>query len=177
MIVKHKLFFAWSMHKEQKWLEEQAKKGLVLVDVGVGRYVFEEESPKDIVYQFDFQILSKKKEKEYLELFNDWVLIKRVGGWYYFRKEYKDGDTNSIFNDDESKNSLFRRLIGFLAITGFPLYYMLIIFLPMRTETELTFPSYYFFLRIVIIIFVILHAFAMLKILGVIYSYKKSLKE
>lgn len=43
--VIHKVFFAWDFDKEERWLNEMAAKGFVLVAVGLCRYEFEDCIP------------------------------------------------------------------------------------------------------------------------------------
>ena len=88
-----------------------------------------------MVYQFDFQMLHKESEAAYLELFEDWELVLRFGGWYYFRKE-RDGIYDQIYSDVSSTRKLFLRLIGFLALVGFPLYYQTLVMYPNMTDTD-----------------------------------------
>lgn len=177
MIVKRKLFFAWNMDKEKKWLEEQAKLGCVLKDIKPFKYYFEKQEPQDLVYQFDFQILSKNKEEDYLALFEDWTFVARFGGWYYFYKLRKEDEWNQIYSDNQSKKSLFVRLIGFLAITGFPLYYQLLFLYPNMDPAKLTYPNFFFFFRPLVVALVVLHAYAMIRLLFIMVKYNKMIKE
>ncbi len=177
MITKRKVFFAWQADKEKQWLEDLAKQGYVLEDIKLFTYTFSKQEPQDLVYQFDFQILSKANEAEYLELFEDWTFIKRFGGWYYFRKPKDSTNTNEIYNDNISKSAMFKRIIGFLALVGFPLYYQVIFVFPNMESNRLAYPNFYFFLRIIVVIFLVLHLLASLRIFAVYLSYKKKISE
>jgi len=69
MIKISKTFWAWQLDKEQEWLEQKAKEGLILKRVSFFTYYFERAEPMDLVYQFDFRVLSKKDKDEYVEMF------------------------------------------------------------------------------------------------------------
>lgn len=172
-----KLFFAWQMDKEKAWLEQKAKEGLILKAVRFGRYIFTQSEPVDLVYEFDFQILNKKNEPDYLDLFEDWTFVDRFGGWYYFSKPRVGNNNDSIYSDLSSKRSMFKRLIGFLALVGFPLFYQLVIFYPNMDPEEYAFPRFYFFFRIVVLLFTGLYLFVMIKILFALQLLKKDIRE
>ncbi len=120
-----KLYFVWSEDKEEQWLRNMANQGWHLKKASLFNYTFEKGEPKDFVYQFDFRMNSSKDEKEYLDLFKEsgWTLINRLGGWYYFRKIYKEGEQNEIYSDKESLKQKYKKLLGFLLLTGFPLFF------------------------------------------------------
>lgn len=179
-IVK-KWFWAWNDDKEESFLEEMAAKGLILESVKLGMYTFAEGEPKKTKFQLDFKGLTKMSESEYLQFFEDsgWKNISRLGSWYYFAKDYNEGDEPdmSIFNDNKSRMQKYRRLIFFLLITGFPLYYNVLILFPALESAELQFPSFYFFFRIISIILVLLHAAAVLKLIFKIAGDRKNIRE
>ncbi len=174
-LIDKKLFFAWNMDKEKEYLENKAKEGLHLVKVSLGKYEFEYGEPKDVVYQFDFQMIHKKNEDEYLELFQDWEMVQRFGGWYYFRKD-RDGKNDQIYSNIESIRGMHLRLLGFLALVGFPLYYQTIIMFPnLIDNSELS--SFYTIFRPVVYILTAIHLFACIKILLVIVALNKHISE
>jgi hypothetical protein len=177
MIVKHKVFFAWNMDKEQTWLEELARQGYILKDTKLFTYYFEKTEPQDVVYQFDFQILRKKEKAEYLELFQDWTFVTRFGGWYYFYKPKSHDKSDRIYSDNRSKSAMFRRLLGFLVLVGFPLYYQMLFVFPHLDAGKLSFPGFYFFFRILALILMAVHLFAVSKVFGVLHRYRRSIQE
>lgn len=176
-MIKRKLFLAWQMNKEKAWLEDMAKQGYILEEVGFATYVFRKEEPKNLVYQFDFQIISKKNEGDYLSCFEDWNYVGRIGGWFYFYKENINNENLDIYNDNQSKAAMFRRLIGFLLLATIPLYYQLLIVFPNLDPVESTFPSFYSILKIVIITLVVILTYATLKILLIMNNYRKRIKQ
>jgi hypothetical protein len=176
-MIKRKLFLAWQMDKEKAWLEEMALQGYVLEEVGFATYTFSKQEPKNLVYQFDFQIISKKNEGDYLSCFEDWNYVGRVSGWYYFYKENNGNGNVDIYNDNQSKATMFRRLLGFLFLTAIPLYYQLFILFPNLDNNDLSFPSFYSILKILVIILVSLHAFATLKIVFIMNNYRRRIKQ
>lgn len=177
MLTKRKMFFAWQMEKEKQWLEDHAKRGYVLKDIKAFKYTFEKQDPIELVYQFDFQVLSKEKEQEYLELLKDWTLVKRYGGWYYFYKVNSDDSEPVLYSDNASKKALYVRLVGFLLLVGFPLYYQIFFMYPNMDENRFEYPNFYFFMRIIVLLFLLLHTYAILRILNVYIKYKHRIKE
>ncbi len=175
MIVEKKLFFAWQLDKEKKYLEEKAKEGYKLKKVTLGKYYFEETEPKNLVYQFDFRMFSRKEEKEYLDLFEDWEFIFRFGGWYYFCKE-SSNENESIFSNVESKRNMFLRLIGFLLLTGFPLYYQTIILLP-NLEQDGGLSKFYLFFRPIVYLFLLLHSIAIINVALIYNKMRRDIRE
>lgn len=178
--VVRKLFFAWNEEKEKLFLEEMALKGYRLVKVQLGKYTFVEDKPKRLIYQFDFRSLNKMSEEEYLQIYEDagWNFVFRFGGWYYFSREGNEEKIDlSIFSNNESKRAKYRRLILFLFLTGFPLYYQILIFYPNMAATKLEFPKFYFFFRIIVLIFTGLHMYAVVKIVNMYRKLKRDIKE
>lgn len=120
-----KVYFVWSEDKEAQWLSDMSKKGWHLKKASIFNYTFEKGESVDYIYQFDFRMNSSKDEKEYLELFkgSGWEFINRMGGWYYFRKPYREGELNEIYSDKESLKQKYKKLLRFLLLAGFPLFY------------------------------------------------------
>jgi len=171
----NKWFWVWNLEEEKAFLEEEARKGLILKSVHLGSYVFEESEPKDLIYQMDFKGLDRKiSEDEYIQLYEDsgWDLAARFGSWYYFSQESSESGNLRIFNDNASKASVYKRILAFLLLTGFPLYYQMLIFFPNLTNERFEFPNFYFFFRILVILFAILHLSALVKIFSM---YKKTI--
>jgi len=131
-------------------LEEKAREGLILEGVSLGGYTFKEGAPQDLIYQMDFKGLDRKiSEDEYLQLYEDagWKLAGRLGGWYYFSQKASDHADLLIFNDNASKASIYKRILAFLLLTGFPLYYQLIFVFPSLSNGKFAYPGFYFFFR------------------------------
>jgi len=177
MIKISKTFWAWQLDKEQEWLEQKAKEGLILKRVSFFTYYFERAEPMDLVYQFDFRVLSKKDKDEYVEMFKEWTLVCQYGSWFYFSKIREGDNRDKIYSDNESYKNMFRRLLIFLGIIGFPLYYQLVIFFPNMESSEFIFPSFYFFHRILVIILVILYSTAVINVLLKYSSFRKHINE
>jgi len=175
-----KWFMAWNDDKEEIFLEDMAAKGFELLNIGYGKYTFKEGTPKKIKYQLDFKGLTKMPEQEYLQIYEDagWEHIHRLGSWYYFAKEYDEETPDiSIFNDNKSRLEKYRRIILFIIIIGFPLYYNVVILFPALDQTDFIFPKFYFFFRIIATFLVLLHAAAILKLALKIVKDKKSIRE
>ena len=166
------------MEEEKKFLEDITKEGYILTRVGVGRYYFKESDKRGLVYQADFKgINTRITEGEYLQMYEDsgWYLASNYGGWYYFYHEVTNNMDLSIFNDKESKAGVYRRLILFLALTGFPLYYQNLVVLP--AVGSLYLESFYRVFRIIMLVIMGLHLAASLKILTMYLQLRKEIKE
>lgn len=176
----NKWFWVWNQDAEKEFLENKAREGYVLNKVGFGSYYFDESKAQNLIYQMDFRGFGGKiPEEEYLQLYEDagWRLAARMGGWYYFYQEGRDGIDSSIFNDNNSKRAVLKRLLIVLMIIGFPLYYQTLIMFPNMEPAKLSFPSFYFFFRILSIILVALHLLAVLKIYRMYRTLRRNITE
>ncbi|AIO18455.1 hypothetical protein KQ51_00575 [Candidatus Izimaplasma bacterium HR1] len=176
LIVK-KVFFVWNSDKEKAWLESMARDGYILESLGLFKYIFRKSEPSDLVYEFDFQILNKKTEPDYLELFVDWNFVGKFGAWYYFSKIREGNKKDLIYNDTRSKQQMIKKILAFLLIIGFPLYYQIIIMFPNMDSSEFLFPRFYFFFRIIVIIVLMAHTYALINVLLIYRSLTKDIKE
>ncbi|MDR2855984.1 MAG: DUF2812 domain-containing protein [Methanomicrobiales archaeon] len=132
-MIIHKLFWAWSFEKEERWLNEMSNKGWQLSDVGVCRYTFEEGLPGEYVYRLEMlNNLPKHPESVHYIRFIEDTGAEHVGSllrWVYFRK--KAGENGfDLFSDIDSR---IKHLNGILVLVGFVfgvillsgIYYML----------------------------------------------------
>lgn len=91
------------------------KSGWKLVKVaGLGMYFFEKCTPRDVVYQLDYNQDGRAHKDEYLKMFDDcgWEYIQDYAGYSYFRKAVaEDGAAEEIFCDDESKLRMMQRVL------------------------------------------------------------------
>lgn len=177
-IVK-KMFFVWNEDKEQGFLEEMALKGYILTKVQFGKYFFQLDNPKKLTYQFDFRSFDKMNEEDYLQIYEDagWSFVCKFGGWYYFSREWTEEEIDlSIFSNNKSKITKYRRLIFFLLVTGFPLYYHTF-YLFILPELKFEFSGLYFVYRLIALVFSVLHAFALIKIWRLYRKKKYNIKE
>jgi len=170
-----KWFWAWQLEKEKEFLEEQSLDGYRLVQVELGRYTFEKMDPQKLIYQMDFRGFGGKvTEEEYLQIYEDagWKLVSKTNGWYYFYQENKEEIDLTIFNDNDSKSKVYKRLIGFLLLTGFPLYYNMIFILP-----RLEHLNYFFLIIVIMTVITILHLMAILKLLKMYKTLRSHIQE
>ena len=175
-----KWFWVWNLEEEKAFLEERAREGLILRSVSLGSYTFEENEPQDLIYQMDFKGLDRKiSEDEYLQLYQDagWSLAGRLGSRYYFSRESSEAQDLDIFNDNASKAAVFKRILGFLLLTGFPLYYQIMFIFPNMSSERLEFPSFYFFFRILAILLAVLHLSALVKIFSLYRKTVSNIRE
>jgi hypothetical protein len=118
-MTKFKWFWAWDDEKEEKWLEELSQSGWHLDNPGLPCvYHFIKGEPRAFSYRLDFRTGSFKSLQEYLQICRDagWEMIGRMGTWYYFRKECRDGEKPEFYSDRDSKVQKYRRLLVFLVI-------------------------------------------------------------
>ena len=122
--IKKKLKLFLSLQKERLWLESMAKEGWFLENITLGIfYTFEKGEPKNMMYEVDRFNLPKKptlEEIRHKEFFMD---MAEELGWkevthdesltYYFCKEYKEGEINELYNDEESRNQRGRKFTSF----------------------------------------------------------------
>ncbi len=120
-----KVRFIVSYNKERLWLEEMAKNGWFLKNISLGCiYTFEAGEPRNMMYEIDRFNLPKKptlEEIRHKEIFMD---VASELGWsevthdetltYYFCKEYKEGDINELYNDEESRKQRGKKFSLFL---------------------------------------------------------------
>lgn len=115
----------FSYQKERQWLEEMAKQGWFLENITWGvLFTFRAGEPKNMMYEIDRFNLPKKptlEEIRHKEIFMD---VATELGWsevthdesltYYFCKEYKEGDINELYNDEESRKQRGAKFSAFL---------------------------------------------------------------
>ena len=117
--MKTKKQFRWftifEYEKEQEYLRKMHASGWKFVKVtGLGSYHFEECTPRDVIYQLDYNSDGLAHKDEYLQIFRDcgWDYIQDYAGYSYFRKEVgEDGVAEEIFCDDESRLQMMNRVI------------------------------------------------------------------
>lgn len=123
-ITKKKLKLFLSFQKERLWLESMAKDGWFLENITLGMiFTFKQGEPKNMMYEVDRFNLPKKptlEEIRHKEFFMD---MADELGWkevahdesliYYFCKEYKEGDINELYNDEESRRQRGKKFSSF----------------------------------------------------------------
>ncbi len=126
---KWKIFGAWNLEKEVNWLVEMAREGWILESVGLFNYTFKKAEPCEMCYQLDFSTHKIKDQEEYHSIYAEagWGLIGKMGGWNYFGKPKKEGETQTIYTDKQSLIEMFKRIISFLVIINGPTVYFLVI--------------------------------------------------
>ena len=115
-----KWFWVWDFDKEEQWLNEMAAQGLVLVDVGWCKYVFEDSVPGE--YQVRLELLenqpSHEESQKYIRFIED-TGAEQVGAflrWVYFRKKTADGPFD-LFSDLQSRIKHIKRIYDVSAVS------------------------------------------------------------
>ena len=118
---KFKLFIDYD--KEEKWLNEMAKKGYELENVSFG-YKFRSIKPETVTFRIDYRTFKKKEDFiDYCILFKDsgWehIVGSKQSGLQYFKRinETSEGD---IFSDAISKAGKYKRLSDMLIVLVAP---------------------------------------------------------
>lgn len=99
--------------KEEKWLNEMAKKGYELENASCG-YKFRYTKPQNSVIRIDYRSFKRKEDfTDYCTLFEDsgWKHIAgtKNSGTQYFKKIDENSD-DDIFSDNISKAARYKRL-------------------------------------------------------------------
>ena len=109
-------FTIFEYEKEQDYLQKMHLSGWKFVKVtGLGVYHFEKCTPKNVVYQLDYNKEGLDHKEEYLKMFEDcgWEHLQDYAGYSYFRKEILEGeDPEEIFCDEASKLEMMKRVLN-----------------------------------------------------------------
>lgn len=114
-----KTFWAWNFDKEEKWLNEMASKGLVLVSVGFCKYTFEECTPGE--YNIRLELLenlpSHAESQHYIEFIEETgaQYLGSLFRWIYFRSKTENGEFN-LYSDTKSRIKQLNRVLALLVI-------------------------------------------------------------
>ncbi len=117
----HKLFWAWDFDKEEAWLNEMARKGLHLTEVGFCKYTFEEGAPGAYHIRLELldNLIGHKKSRAYIGFVEE-TGAEYVGSilrWVYFRKN-KTGGGFDLFSDIDSRIAHLKRVLLLIGIIG-----------------------------------------------------------
>ena len=113
--VVRKFFIQTSADKEEKWLNEMARKEYLLKSATLGKYTFVQTNKK---YKIRLAYLPKDKN-DFIHFIEegDVQYIAEVGNWGYFVKEVNSFDENfEIYSDIDSKIEQKNSVLKFLGI-------------------------------------------------------------
>lgn len=120
--VIRKMFWMWSLDKEEQWLNEMAEKGLCLVSAGFFRYEFQECYPGEYIIRNDYleHDSDHPKSVEYIRFFEETGAehIATRGAFVYFRKRRSLDGSFELYSDKTSRIKYYNRVlkqIGFSA--------------------------------------------------------------
>lgn len=130
--VEFKLFSIPQWKKEEKYLRERHNSGWEFVSInGFCLYHFQKCSPRDVIYQLDYNRDSISHKKEYIQMFNDcgWEYLQNYVGYSYFRKPVSemDGTEEEIFCDDTSRLDMMKRVFIGRMIPLLVIFFLVII--------------------------------------------------
>ena len=117
----HKWFWLWDFDKEEKWLNEMAAKGFVLVSVGYARYDFEDCAPGEYNIRLEMlkNTINHPESQNYIRFLEE-TGVEHVGSifrWIYFRKK-ADTAPFDLFSDIDSRINHLNRVLFIPAILG-----------------------------------------------------------
>ena len=110
----HKWFWIWDFEKEEKWLNEMAAKGLLLVSVGFGKYIFEDCDPG--TYTIRLEMLehtpSHAESQQYIKFMEETgaTYLGSLLRWVYFKKKTSEG-VFDIYSDRDSRIKHLNRIL------------------------------------------------------------------
>lgn len=97
----------------------------------IGLYHFKKCTPKDVVYQLDYNPESVTSKDEYIQMFRDcgWEYLQNFVGYSYFRKEASEmeGAEEEIFCDDVSRLDMMKRVFKQRMIPLLSIFFLIII--------------------------------------------------
>jgi hypothetical protein len=164
-------FWAWDDEREESWLSKMAGEGLHLKSIGAPCfYEFEIGEPRNDVYRLDY-ILDRKGYPAYLQLFHDagWEHIGEMGGWQYFRTQAQGSQIPEIYTDKDSKALKYQRVI----ITLIIFLPILMMFAIRPVSADSPFTELYLAGKFILDLFLILYAYAIIRIYGRMRQLKK----
>ncbi len=115
-----KLFWVWNFEKEEQWLNEMARQGLVLSSVGFCRYDFTKTDDEYTVrLEFPEKGINTEKGKEYIAFLEETgaEYIGCVKNWIYIKKKKENGEFQ-LYSDNESRIKHLERIIKFVDIVS-----------------------------------------------------------
>ncbi|MCD4839063.1 MULTISPECIES: DUF2812 domain-containing protein [Neobacillus] len=112
MLRKFKFFIDFD--KEEKWLNEMAKKGYQFLHKSIFGYTFQESEPENTIIKIDFRRFKNQADFiDYITLFEDsgWKHVSgsKGSGAQYFKKIDPNAH-DDIFSDQLSKAGKYKRL-------------------------------------------------------------------
>lgn len=123
----YKWFWAWSFDKEEKWLNEMAAKGQVLVSIGFCKYTFENCVPGEYNVRLELleNVPTHEDSQQYIRFIEE-TGAEHIGSimrWVYFRKKTTEGEFN-LFSDNASRIQHLNRILTIIGvIAGLNLYF------------------------------------------------------
>lgn len=110
-----KWFWVWDFDKEERWLNEMALAGWLLVNVGLCSYTFERCEPGEYAVRLEMH----PADEAYIAFMQETgaQYIGRVIQWIYFSKKTEDGPFE-IFSDLDSRINHLDRIARVLRVIG-----------------------------------------------------------
>ncbi len=119
--VIRKLFWAWEFDKEEKWLNDMAAQGKVLVSARYLTYEFEDSAPGEYAVRLEMleHAPDSAEGRQYIEFVESTgaEYVGRVMKWVYFRRKTADGPFE-LHGDNATRIKHLNGIIRLLAPLG-----------------------------------------------------------
>lgn len=118
----YKWIWAWDFDKEEKWLNEMAANGLVLVSTALCRYEFEDCVPGEYNVRLELleELPSHPQSQQYISFIEE-SGAQCIGSylrWVYFRKKTTEGSFD-LYSDNASRIKHLNRVSTLITILAF----------------------------------------------------------
>lgn len=146
-LIEKQVFYISEFRQEEAWLSFMHRQGWKLVKPRTFKYEFEKCTEEDWVYQLDFKE-NKTEDEDYIRMFADygWEFVDRYRNWFYFRKKKVEGEEMHIYNDNQSKLEMCKRIINGQWVWGVLICLVAVIFAAVVCGTDLFRDSEWWFL-------------------------------
>lgn len=118
---EYRLNFIWEFDKEEKWLNEMAKKGWRLTNYFFCKYDFESCDAGEYEYKIQLldEVANSAKSADYLGFLNDMGIsvVSKWFRWVYLEKK-ADGNGFEIFSDRNSRLKHIKSVLSLIKTVG-----------------------------------------------------------
>ena len=106
------------IQKEEEWLNEQGKNGLMLLNYNKGEYEFENVTPAKYQYKIDLPNYTGDKKKAYLDFLEESGIsvVSKYAGRVYLRKNMDEGPLELYSDKNEISKQVRKKYMHFFLI-------------------------------------------------------------
>ena len=129
--IEKQRFYISDFREEETWLAFMQSEGWRFICTDGHKYEFHKSEKEDWTYQLDFKEDGIATD-DYIQLYSDygWEYVFKFRKWFYFRKIKIEGTKEdlSIFSDNESKISMYKRVMNGYIYLLLPLYICMFVY-------------------------------------------------